>query len=253
LTLKKKVRSYWNKYPCGTKNIGGKVSKKFFDTIDKRRYKLEPFIEHFAEFKKWKGRKILEMGCGNGSDLMQFDKNKAIAYGIDFSKKSIKLAKERIKLFDTKFGLIVGDVENLPFRNNIFDFVYCWGVLHHTPNYQKSVREIYRVLKAGGKFCVMVYHKRSMVCLQLFLRYKLFEPSKNLDEIIALHHESPGTKFFTKNDIIKLFSMFKKLKIQTIVTLYDLRIAKRKYLTFLKYLIPSSLGFFMTIRGEKNL
>jgi hypothetical protein len=64
---------------------------------------------------------------------------------------------------------------------------------------------------------------------------------------------SPGTKFFTKNDIIKLFSMFKKLKIQTIVILYDLRITKRKYLTFLKYLIPSSLGFFMIKRGEKKL
>lgn len=156
-----------------------------------------------------------------------------------------------MKLFGAKARLFVADAENLPFKDNTFDFIYSWGVLHHTPNYQKAIREIHRVLKPDGKFCVMIYNKRSLVCCQLFLRYKPFESNKSLDEIIASHHESPGTKFFTKNEIIKLFSMFRKLQIQTVVTPYDLRITKTKYLTFLKYFIPSYLGFFMIIRGKK--
>jgi ubiquinone/menaquinone biosynthesis C-methylase UbiE len=150
--------------------------------------------------------------------------------------------------------VFVADAEKLPFEDDEFELTYSWGVLHHTPNPTRAIQEIHRVTKPGGEICIMLYHRRSMVALQLYLLFGLFafRPFRSLRDIIANHHESPGTKAYTLAEARQMFSAFKGLKIKVLLTPYDLRYKRDKYLPrWVGKLIPQRLGWFMVIRGRK--
>lgn len=255
------IKSFWDNSPCGTRGISGEPgTKEFFEATEKEHYKLEPFIHRYARFENWKGKEVLEAGCGTGGDLIQFLRSGANVYGIDFSTRSIFLAQKRLNIFgfDEKRA-IVGDIEELPFPDNCFDFVYSWGVLHHTLNIEKAISEIHRVLKPSGEICIMLYHKFCLVVLQLYLLFGLFalRPFKNIDEIIANHLESPGTRVYTKSQARKLFQQYSGLKIKIILTRYDLRYWRDRYKkdkflpAWVGKIVPNSLGWFMVITGKK--
>ena len=254
---KAEVKSYWNSVPCGTRNIplaDGPELVENFEKIERQRYQLEPFIFRYAQFEKWVGKKILEVGCGIGTDLLQFTKAGAKTTAIDLSPQSASLAKLRLQSYEYQGDVLIGDTENLPFRDNAFDLVYSWGVLHHTPNPDKAVHEIYRVTKPQGEICVMVYHRHSLVALQLYLLFGLFafKPLRSLKEIIANHLESPGTKAYSRAEVQRMFAMFNDLKIETVVTPYDLRYKRDKYLPkWVGAFIPRHAGWYMVIQGRK--
>jgi ubiquinone/menaquinone biosynthesis C-methylase UbiE len=123
---KKAVREFWNMAPCGTLGLSRpEKSAEFFREIEQRRYELEPFIFQHAEFNRWKGAKVLEIGCGTGTDLLQFLAAGANAFGIDLSNRSVDLAKERLRLFGFDRGrVLVADAESLPFPDGSFDLAY---------------------------------------------------------------------------------------------------------------------------------
>ena len=259
---KEDVKNFWNNSPCGIRNISGqKDTKEFFETVEKNRYKLEPFLPQIAQFNKWKGKKCLEIGCGVGTDFIQFLRGGADIYGIDFSEKSISLARKRLELFGfDKERIKVADAENLPFPENYFDFIYSWGVLHHTTNINKALSEVYRVLKKDGRNCIMLYHKISLVSLQLYILYGLLRlnPLRNIDDILSSCLESPGTKAFTKAELEILFKNFSDLSIETILTKYDLRFMRDKYKkdwflpSWISKIIPNSLGWYLIVKGTKQ-
>ena len=109
------------------------------------------------------------------------------------------------------------DAENLPFKENEFDAIYSWGVIHHSADTQNCLDEIYRVLKPGGFAKIMVYHKYSLVGFMLWMRYGLlaFRPFRSLDYIYHNYLESPGTKAFSYSKIKKMLSKFKIVSIHT--------------------------------------
>jgi SAM-dependent methyltransferase len=160
--VKVQVREWWNERPCGSrisdKEIG---SKAFFEEVEQHRYQQEYHIPKVVSFADWKGKEVLEIGCGLGTDLLQFAGSGAYVTGIDLTPRSIELTSKRFELFGAKGHFEVGDAENLGFANGTFDLIYSHGVLHHTPNTQKAVNEIYRVLRPEGKAIVMLYHKHS--------------------------------------------------------------------------------------------
>lgn len=254
---KRAVQEFWNASPCGTAGVSRpQDTKEFFEEIERRRYELEPFIFEYAEFARWKGKKILEVGCGTGTDLLQFLRAGADAYGIDLSGRSVTLARKRLSLssFETR-RLLLGDAENLPFPANSFDLVYSWGVLHHTPDTVKAVEEIYRVVRPGGAICIMLYHKWSLVSLQFYIRFGLLKarPSRSLDDIMATHQESPGTKVYTRAQLNDLFAPFQNVQVQPILTPYDLQCGRRRFLpVWIRRLIPDSLGYFLVVQGRKS-
>ena len=251
-TVKLKVKEYWDKVPCGTGNIAeleGTLS--YYEAISENRYWVEPFIPEFAEFDKWKDKNVLEVGCGTGSDLIEFARKGAIVTGIDLSTKSIELAKRRLEIYQYVGGVFEADAESLPFEDNTFDMVYSLGVLHHTPDTEKAISEIYRVLKPGGNVKVMLYHKYSLVSLQVKILYGLL---KNIDRLMAEHMESVGTKVYTVGEVRHMFSMFDNLKIKTRVSKHDIRYQRHKYLPdiFLK-VVPDRIGWHITIDGTKGV
>jgi SAM-dependent methyltransferase len=161
--LKQSVREYWEKNPNAAAIAGGHDShtRKFYEVVAAHRYRVEPCIPEMAEFNRWKAKRVLEVGCGMGTDLRQFAAGGARVVGLDLTWQGIQMAKAAFELFQLTGDFVVADAEALPFKDDAFDLVYSNGVIHHTPNTAAAVHEIHRVLHTGGQARVMVYHRNS--------------------------------------------------------------------------------------------
>ena len=253
--LKERIKGFWNKKPCGTFGVvPNDPDKLYFEEIKKRRHALEPFISDFIKKLDVNGKKTLEIGCGVGTDGTTIAGFGAKYTGIDRSEVSVGLAKKNFEIGGLEGNILSADAEDLPFESENFERIYSWGVLHHTPDMTKSFSEVYRVLEKRGKFCIMLYNRHSLVGLQLYLVYGLLrgKPFTTFTKLFAEHHESPDTKALTDDEAREYFSQFKNVKIENVVTPYDLRITRNKFLPKLFWnLVPSRFGFFKVITGEK--
>ena len=160
--LKERVRAFWQANPCGVKFADAAPgTRHFFELVEAHRYTKEWHIPTAAEFANAAGLKVLEVGCGLGTDGAQFAEAGADYTGIDLTDAAVELARKRFELFDLSGKFQTADAENLPFEDNTFDVVYSHGVLHHTPDTRQALREIHRVLRPGGRAIVMLYHRDS--------------------------------------------------------------------------------------------
>jgi ubiquinone/menaquinone biosynthesis C-methylase UbiE len=256
--IKEQVRRFWDARPCGTGDVAGAAegSPQFFEALDARRYRLEPFIDEYARFAEQRGRRVLEIGCGAGGDLARFASAGAFATGVDLSPRSLALVRRRFDIAGLPVDLRVADAEALPFPDVTFDLVYSWGVLHHTPDTGRAIAEAFRVLVPGGRACVMLYHRRSLFALQAWLRYALLRgrPSRSVAEVLATHIESVGTKAYTPAEARSIFeaSGFKDVTTETVVTVWDARLTRRLFLPpSVRALLPAAWGWFLVIRGRR--
>jgi len=215
----------WTKNPIGEESTKcSEGTKEFFDEIVKNRYEVyAPWMKDTFKFEQYKGKKVLEIGVGTGSDHLQFAKAGAILTGIDITPKSIELTKKNLELHGYHSNLLVADAENLPFENNTFDVVYSFGVLHHIPDTQKTINEIYRVLNPGGKAIIALYHKYSLFWIFVILYEMILKGGflkktirQRLSEIEMGGKETkPLVKLYTGRSAKGLFERFNKIKIQT--------------------------------------
>jgi len=161
-SLKERVRAFWQANPCGTKFADAPPgSRRFYELVEQHRYETEWHIPAAADFAGTRGLRVLEIGCGMGTDGAQFAKAGADYTGVDLTEAAVDLARKRFELFDLPGKFRVADAENLDFADESFDLVYSHGVLHHTPNTAGAVREIHRVLRKNGRAMVMLYHRHS--------------------------------------------------------------------------------------------
>jgi len=262
------VKDFWNEASCGEDlYLKGDELKERFENQSRIRYQLEPYILDFAEFEKWKGLRVLEIGVGLGADHQKFAEGGALLTGIDLTERAIEFTSKRFKIFDLQSDLKVSNAEKLPFEDNTFDLVYSWGVIHHSPDTEKVVEEIYRVLNKNGSARIMIYYTKSMVGYMLWVRYGLFKfrPFISMKTIFSTYLESPGTKAYKLKEAHKLFSAFNKIEIETVLTHGDLlssdagqrhrgwllNLAKKIYpRNLIKSLLPKN-GLFMLIKLEK--
>lgn len=160
--LKERVRAFWQEHPCGTKFADAQPgSRRFFELVEQHRYEKEWHIPEAAGFSDQKNKRVLEIGCGLGTDGAQFAKAGADYTGTDLTEAAVALARRRFELFQLPGTFQIADAEKLDFADNSFDLVYSHGVLHHTPDTAGAIHEIYRVLRPGGRAVVMLYHKNS--------------------------------------------------------------------------------------------
>src|SRR4029079_6945873 len=160
--LKERVRRFWQEHPCGTKFADAAPgSRRFYELVEEHRYTKEWHIPAAAGFAETKGLRVLEIGCGLGTDGAQFARAGADYTGIDLTDAAIDLAQKRFQLFNLPGKFQTDDAEKLSFADNTFDVVYSHGVLHHTPDIESAIREIHRVLRPGGRAEVMLYHRNS--------------------------------------------------------------------------------------------
>jgi ubiquinone/menaquinone biosynthesis C-methylase UbiE len=130
--LKERVRAFWQEHPCGTKFADAPPgSRKFFELVEEHRYSKEWHIPEAAGFARSKNLRVLEVGCGLGTDGAQFAKAGADYTGIDLTDAAVDLAKKRFELFDLRGTFRVADAEGLDFPDNSFDVVYSRGIASH--------------------------------------------------------------------------------------------------------------------------
>lgn len=160
--LKERVRAFWQEHPCGTKFADAEPgSRRFYELVEEHRYSKEWHIPAAAGFTNSQNLRVLEVGCGLGTDGAQFAKAGANYTGVDLTDAAVDLARKRFELFKLPGTFRVADAEHLDFPDESFDVVYSHGVLHHTPDTAVAVREIHRVLRPGGRAVVMLYHRNS--------------------------------------------------------------------------------------------
>lgn len=265
--LKKDVHDFWNEASCGEKLLLDGSDKSGYLAQMHKRYELEPFIESFARFDRARDLDVLEIGVGLGADHQRYAQSGARMTGIDLTARAVEHTRKRLDLFGLNSDLQVADAESLPFSDESFDVLYSWGVLHHSPNTERAIDEVWRVLRYGGAAKVMIYHKRSLIGYMLWLRYGLLvgKPWRSLSEIYANYLESLGTKAYSLDEARTMFGKFSDVQISTVLTHGDLlesgagqrhrgwllSIAKRIWPRWLfRSLLPGH-GLFMLIHAKK--
>lgn len=207
-----KVQNYWNERPCNIRHSTAEIgTKEYFDQVEWRKYFVEPHIPAFAEFERWRGKKVLEIGCGIGTDTMNFARAGAQVTAVDLSSESLKLAKKRAEVFGLadRITFYEANAERLSeyVPPQKYDLVYSFGVIHHSPHPEKIIEQIRQnFVQPGTTLKLMVYYRYSWKVLWMLLQEK--GRFWQLDEIIAKHSEAqtgcPVTYSYTKKTISEL-------------------------------------------------
>lgn len=214
--LQKKNVNFWENNPMTydwTEDKPKKIDLNFFETIDKRFTNSiqkifdneKYFIENFLKKKELKKLNVLEIGTGMGCHSEILSKNSKKFTGIDITITASKITKKRFKIKKIKGLIHKMDAEKLTFKNNTFDLIWSWGVIHHSSNTEKILNQMHRVLKPGGRAVIMIYYKSWWsyyvfgfffygILKRDFLRYK------NIFDIINSHSDGAIARFYSINE-----------------------------------------------------
>ena len=244
---KVRAREQWTGDPCGAVHGEHEFgTREFFDTVERHRYtEYAPWMPQLMGFDKFRDARLLEIGCGMGTDLLQFARGGACCTGIDLTPRSIEITRHRFRLYDAGGAFMISDGEHLPFRDESFDVVYSNGVLHHTPDTAGAIREVHRVLRPGGTAKVMLYHRNSLnYWFDIVLRRGVlrgdFLRGRSVAEIMSRvvefssHDARPLVKVYSRKEARELFSMFKDVRV-------DVEQLVRKELRFLSPLVTEAI------------
>lgn len=251
--LTEQVRSYWEDTPCGTgSEIVGELqsgSREWFERVEEYRYSVEPFIHSIAQFTRHRGKRLLEVGVGAGTDHLQWARAGAECHGVDLTDAAIETTRARLALYGLTSRLQRVNAESLPYPDNHFDLVYSWGVIHHAEAPERIIEEIRRVLKPGGVFIGMLYGRRSVLALKLWIRHALLagKPWRSLRQVVWYHMESVGTKAYTPRELRRIFGAYARVSAIPILTPYDTSRIPRPIAS----LLPDALGWFIAVRAVK--
>jgi len=158
------VKTFWDSRPCNIRHSSEQVgTRKYFDEVEARKYFVEPHIPKFADFSAWTGKRVLEIGCGIGTDAVNFVRNGAVYTGVELSRESLEIAKKRFEVFNLEGSFLEGNAEIIDqlFVGKSFDLIYSFGVLHHTPNISRALNAISRISNEETILKMMLYAKHS--------------------------------------------------------------------------------------------
>src|SRR5438874_1439066 len=160
--IKTRIRDFWQRSPCDswftTEPCG---TPAFYRSLDDHRYKVHRRLESAVSFERTQGLRVLEIGCGCGSEAERFARAGAHYTALDLTDAAVSITRRRFQLANLEGRFVQSDAENLPFADGSFDLVYSHGVLHHTPDTPRTIREVHRVLSPGGRAVVMLYYRDS--------------------------------------------------------------------------------------------
>lgn len=223
---KNEVQNQWDNNPCGSQyvKVAQPHSLEWFLEAEAYRYgEYGPWMPETMEFSQHAGKQLLEIGGGMGTDLAQFAKHGTVITDVDLSSGHLALAQESFRLRGLKGTFVHHDAETIPFPDNSFDVVYSNGVIHHTPNTQSVVDEIFRVLKPGGKAIIMVYAENSLYYWRNLVGWQGLKKGalmkNSIGHVMSCSVEMsdndarPLVKVYTKPRLKKMFGKFNNIKI----------------------------------------
>ena len=264
--LKNEVKAFWNRESCDADQADAeKFSRAYFEQIERWRYTDQPFIHSFAQFTRYHGKRVVEVGFGAGTDLVQWLRAGARVSGIDLTEEALANVSHRIQVYGLPQpeSLQVADAENLPFASESFDLGYSWGVLHHTPDTAKALSELVRVVRPGGEIKVMLYNRRGLYAWKMWIKQALLKgrPWRSLRWVLANHVESRGTQAFTDEEIRRMLAPLglTDVRLERFITGND-RVARRTFpywiggliLDLLIGLSGKRLGWYRGISARKS-
>lgn len=197
---------------------------EFFEEIDRRFFLASPFYtgeKPFARlipFENLKHKRVLEIGCGLGSHTQQLVEAGCRLTAIDLTNRAVELTKKRLSLRNFVADVRVMDAEVMDFPDEEFDFVWSWGVIHHSSRPQQIIKEVFRILKNGGEFRLMVYHLKSLSTLYALGRGlisgKLLK-MRSITDTLNAYSDGYIAKHYTKDELhhILLSNGFTSVKI----------------------------------------
>ena len=189
-----RVRDYWNARPCNIRHSTAPVgTKEYFDQVEARKYFVEYHIPSFAEFERWRGKRVLEIGCGIGTDTINFARAGARVTTVDLSEKSMELARRRAAVFglEDRIRFCPGNAEQLTTFVPVepYDLIYSFGVIHHTPHPGAVLEQVRAYARPGTAIKIMVYHRRSYKVAWILLAEGRGQFWK-LEELVARNSEA---------------------------------------------------------------
>jgi SAM-dependent methyltransferase len=163
------IERFWQDHPCGDAQVGGLRERfcddyeKFFTDYDRFRYQNERHIPACIGALNVAGKRLLEIGLGEGAESECLIRNGACWSGVDLTAESVQRVRTRLMLRGLPYGEVrQGSVLDLPFADDSFDVIFSHGVLHHVPDIERAQGEIHRVLRPGGELIIMVYARWSL-------------------------------------------------------------------------------------------
>lgn len=208
--LIEQIRDYWNRRPCnlrhGTAEIG---TKEYFDQVEQRRYMVEPHGYAFADFPKWNGKRVLEIGCGLGTDAINFARNGADYVGIDLSDESVKLCQKRFEIYKLDGQILQADAEHLSnyLEPQSFDLIYSFGVIHHSADPSRVVAHFKNYMHKDSELRIMLYAKSSWKNIMIEAGLDQPEAQSGCPQAITYSHDDVKNllKDFSSVDIEQTF------------------------------------------------
>ena len=158
------VKKYWNDRPCNVRHSKKDTgTKEYFDEVETKRYTAEPHIPLFADFESYKGKKVLEVGCGMATEGINFVKHGAEYTGTDLSEESLELAKKRFGVYNKEGKFYAGNSEELTSFVPVetYDLIYSFGVIHHSPQPERIISEIKKYMNKDSTLKIMLYASES--------------------------------------------------------------------------------------------
>ncbi|MDO8571671.1 MAG: methyltransferase domain-containing protein [bacterium] len=213
------VEQYWNTRPCNIRHSDKEIgTREYFDAIEKRKYFVEPHIPNFAEFSRWKGKRVLEIGCGIGTDSINFARAGADLTIVELSEKSLELCKKRFEIYGLTARFYQGNAEKLssfvPLEK--YDIIYSFGVIHHTPDPAKVIHEIKKYCHKETELRVMLYSKWSWKVFWIILLYgkgAFWKANTLVPKFSEAQIGSPVSYAYSFNEIRALLDGFQVQKI----------------------------------------
>lgn len=197
------VRAYWTRHIHDLEITRHPVgSRGFFDDLDQYHFEKLHHLLRLVDFDGYRGRMVLEVGCGAGVDLARFARGGAEVTGVDLTDSAIQLARMNFEQQGLTGRFEVADGEHLPFPDNTFDLVYAHGVVQYTANPQRLVGECRRVLKPGGQAVFQVYNRISWL-----------NGLSKLMKVGLEHDDAPVLLKFSATEFRRLLSDFREVNI----------------------------------------
>jgi SAM-dependent methyltransferase len=161
-----RIREYWNAHihdlAITSQPVG---SPGFFADLDQYHFEKLHHLTRLVDFEAWRGRRVLDVGCGAGVEVVRFARGGAVVAAVELADRMAGLTQEYVRQQDLSAGVTVADGEALPFPDDTFDFVYAHGVMQYTTDDRRLVAECHRVARPGGLVMFQAYNRISWLQL----------------------------------------------------------------------------------------
>ena len=197
------VRDYWNHHIHDLDiSRAAPGSPAFFADLDQYHFEKLHHLLRLVNFGGYRGQRVLDVGCGAGTDLVRFAQGGAIVSGVDLSPSAITLARQNFEQRGLHADLREADGEHLPYPDATFDLVFAHGVVQYTPDSAALINECRRVLKPGGEAIFQVYNRISWLNALGTLMHVGLE-----------HEDAPVLLKFSAGEFRRLLGNFRAVRI----------------------------------------